>query len=374
MAARPLGLAVLEIRRSLSCRVPRLAGALHTVGRRQKAFLPFSPKADKQGLMARICIFFREPQPDRWFKGDHRWRTKVRRILRGPAQIGGVKSVYLNLLKGLDQIGVSYVTNIPYQEIRGGDLVGVIGVGVDCLDGYAKKNPILAGVAVVGHPSDWPTLFEDYPVARYLAHCDWVKTVHERYYGPRIAKWAVGIDTDHWSPASASRKSVDFLIYDKVRWEHDRVHRAMVDPILSELKRRGLTYEFIRYGFYKPPDYLAALARAKSMLFLCEHESQGLAYQQALSSNVPVLAWDPGAWLDPWRFRYGESEVPTTSVPFFDERCGETFQHAGDFETALSTFLDHSRSQRYAPRDYVLEKLTLAGCARGYIDLLRQFQ
>ncbi|MCC3244466.1 glycosyltransferase family 1 protein [Methylocystis sp. WRRC1] len=319
---------------------------------------------------SRICIFFRETPADRWLKGDHRWRAKVRRLVRGPDPIGGIKSVYVNLCKGLDRIGADYAANIPYSEIRPGDLVGVIGLGTDCLDGYEAKNPILAGVAVCAHSLEWPTLFEDYPVASYVVHCDWVKAMYERHYGPRISTWAVGIDTDHWAPASTSRKSVDFLVYDKVRWDHDRVHRAMVDPILAQLRKRGLTYEVIRYGSYKPRDYASALARSKAMLFLCEHETQGLAYQQAMSCNVPILAWNPGAWLDPWRFRYGEGHVPATSVPFFDERCGVEFLGIPDFEAALERFLECARSGKFSPRDYVMENLTLERSAQKYIALL----
>src|SRR5262245_55303826 len=146
--------------------------------------------------MSRTCIFYREPLPaDRWYKGDHVWRAKVRRIVRGPDPVGGVKMVYLNLLKGLDAIGAPYVTSVPYDEIRDGDRVGVVGLGNQCLDSYDKPNRILAGVAVAAHPQEWPTLFDDYPVAQYVVHCDWVKAMYERQYGPRISTWAVGIDT-----------------------------------------------------------------------------------------------------------------------------------------------------------------------------------
>jgi hypothetical protein len=283
-----------------------------------------------------------------------------------------LKSVYLNLVKGLEQISADYATNIPYRELRPDDMVGVIGLGTNCLDGYDKKNPILAGVAVAEHPAEWPTLFEDFPVASYVVHSDWVKTMYERHYGPRVSTWAVGIDTDRWTPRSVSRKTVDFLVYDKVRWDHDRVHRAMVDPILAVLTRRQLSYEIIRYGCYRPLDYLSALARSRALLFLCEHETQGLAYQQAMSCNLPVLAWDPQAWLDPWRYRYGEGIVSATSVPFFDERCGRTFLGAADFADALEAFLPLLRSGSYQPRDYVLENLTLKGCARKYLGLLQR--
>jgi hypothetical protein len=318
--------------------------------------------------VTRVALFFRRPNPDRWFKGDHVWRAKVRRVVRGADPIGGIESVYVNLIRGLDELGVKYVANVAFSELKEDDQVGVIGLGRHVLQGYDRPNPILAGVAVAAHPAEWVTLFEDYPVAYYVVHCDWVATMYERHYGPRIVKWAVGIDTNNWLPSQQAVKTVDFLVYDKVRWDHDRVHGAMIEPILDSLRRRGLTYEVIRYGSYRPEQFKAALERCRSMLFLCEHETQGLAYQQAMSCDVPILAWDPGAWLDPWRFRYGEQYVPATSVPFFDHRCGLTFTGVPDFDSRLDEFL--RRRTGLAPRTYVLENLTLAGCAQKYLELL----
>jgi len=319
--------------------------------------------------MTRYVIIFRRPDPDRWFKGDHVWRGKLRRAIRGPDPVGGIQSVHLNLVRGLEKIGAPFVSNIPYSEIRPDDRVGVIGVDRECLDGYNQPNPILAGVAVAAHPMEWPTLFEDKPVSRYVVHCDWVKAMYEKVYGPRVVTWAVGIDTDFWSPPVAGReKPIDFLIYDKVMWDRERVHRALVDPILKELTRRNLRYQIIRYGDYKRTEFRDALHRSKAMLFLCEHETQGLAYQEAMSCGVPILAWDPGAWLDPWRFRYGETIVPATSVPFFDERCGMTFQGAPDFPGQLSAFLDSAST--FASREYVIENLSLEISAQRYVEML----
>ena len=322
--------------------------------------------------MSRILIYFLEKPSDRWFKGDHKWRAKARRIVRGPDKIGGIKSVFVNLCLGLQEIGAEFTVNLPFDEIRPDDRVGIIGLGPDCLLGYAKPNPILAGVAVAEHPALWPTLFDDYPVGAYVVHCDWVKAMYEKIYGPRVLTWAVGIDANSWAPSSALHKPVDFLVYDKVRWDHDRVHGALVAPVLQELKKRNFSYETIRYGAYNSSDFRSALSRARAMLFLCEHETQGLAYQEAMSCNVPILAWDPGQWLDPWRFRYGEDFVPATSVPFFDERCGMTFKHALDFPSVLDEFVEQLSAGAFFPRDYVLEHLTLAGCARNYLHLLQQ--
>ena len=322
--------------------------------------------------MNRAVIYFIDRPADRWFKGDHKFRAPIRRLVRGAAPIGGIERVFINLCKGLDRIGTNYVTNIPFNEIQPTDMVGVIGRGLDCLNDYRQPNLILAGIAVAEHPAQWPTLFSDYPVSAYVVHCDWVKRMYERHYGPRIVTWAVGIDTQEWSPIANGSASVDFLIYDKVRWDHDRVHSALVSPILANLRKRGLSYEFIRYGAYKPSQYHAALGRARAMMFLCEHETQGLAYQQAMSCNVPLLAWDPGQWLDPWRYRYGEGFVPSTSVPFFDERCGLSFTGLRDFNETLDQFLSHLNSRVFRPREYVQDNLTLEHCSQKYIDLLTE--
>jgi hypothetical protein len=79
------------------------------------------------------------------------------------------------------------------------------------------------------------------------------------------------------------------------------------------------------------------------MIFLCEHESQGLAYQECLACDVPILAWDQGWWLDPNRIRWGTPDVPATSVPYFDSRCGEKFKGIEEFETQLERFLERLR-------------------------------
>lgn len=323
--------------------------------------------------MNRAVIYFIERPADRWFPGDHKLRKPIRRLLRGPDPIGGIKRVFLNLCEGLNRLGENYVVNIPFSQIRGDDRVGILGLGRQCLAGYSQSNPLLAGIAVAAHPAEWPTMFQDYPVSAYVVHSEWVKQMYERHYGSHIRTWAAGIDTHLWAPGREPAKSVDFLVYDKIRWDYERVHRAFVDPLLNTLRRRGMTYALLRYGDHRPEQYRAALARARAMLFLCEHETQGIAYQEALSCDVPVLAWDPGQWLDPWRFRYSEGFVPATSVPFFDQRCGMVFASLCEFDGVLDEFLTAIGRKVLHPQEYVLENLTLEACAQRYVNLLREY-
>jgi hypothetical protein len=87
-----------------------------------------------------------------------------------------------------------------------------------------------------------------------------------------------------------------------------------------------------------------------------------------MSSGVPVLAWDQGHYLDPNRFAWGQPNVAATSVPYFDERCGERFAGPEDLDEKLSIFMEKIKASAYRPRDFVMENLTLKGCAAQFLS------
>jgi hypothetical protein len=92
-----------------------------------------------------------------------------------------------------------------------------------------------------------------------------------------------------------------------------------------------------------------------------------------MASGVPILAWDPGFSQDPERFKWGQPVIPTSSVPYFDERCGRRFANYSEFEKQLAPFVEDLRSGALAPRDYILENLTVERCSRHFVDLLEKF-
>ena len=288
--------------------------------------------------------------------------------MRGPRRLSGLDRVFANLCAGLDRIGAAYQVNAPFGEISIGDRVAVLGVGRRCLDGYDRPNPVVAGIGLMTHPSEWPTLCDDYPVVRYLQHSEWANNVYKPYFGDRCTIWPVGTDTDYWQPAADERKTTDFLIYDKILWQREGRAEDLIAPIRDQLLRRSLSFEILRYGQYDPTAYRAALARCRAMIFLSAHESQGMAAHEALSSGLPLLAWDPGLLQDPQRAGWGT--VPTTSVPWFDSRCGLRFQDAAAFATQLPRFLAQLDAGQFRPRAYILENLTLAACARRFVDIV----
>jgi len=321
--------------------------------------------------MSRICLYYRqEPPRDRWLRGDRYIRPAIRRMVHGRPPPGGIDKVFTNLCLGLDRLNVRYEVNLPFPQLQRDDRVGVLGRGRYGLAGYDRPSPILAGIGLMTHPSEWPTLCDDYPVAAYLQHSEWANAIYEPYFGDRCRIWPVGIDTRFWSGAPVAATTTDFLVYDKLRWQREIMVPQLLEPIRRELRRRRLSFCELRYGQYDEATYKAALRSASCMIFLCEHESQGIAYQECLASGVPILAWDQGRCLDPERFVWGQPEIAATSVPYFDHRCGLTFQDAADFPDKLNEFLDRLHAGTFAPRDFVLDNLTLEKCSSRFIELL----
>jgi len=316
-----------------------------------------------------LNLFFEE-RDDRWFPGDRHIRPLLRRLVKGESFISGQRRVLLNLCAGLDRLGIRYrVNDYRYIQKHPEELACIIGRPF-VLDWFKWKNPLLLGVAMYDHPVDAPERLNELQVKRVLVPCAWYADMFRPHW-PHVDAWPVGIDTDLWTPTPADRKSVDVLLYDKVRWDYERYEPELIEPIRRQLEASGRTVEVIRYGHYKEADYKAALARCRSMIFLCEHESQGIACQQALSSGVPVFAWDRGGpWQDPKYFPHKvQYEGGVSSVPYFDARCGMTFTDAASFTSGWSSFWSHVSAGGFTPRDYVVENLTLEKGARHYYEI-----
>ena len=324
--------------------------------------------------MKPLNLFYENPDPDRWLPFDRYPRRLVRRLVRGPAPIGGQQLVFVNLCKGLDRLGIPYrVNDYRYARAHPREAVGIVGKP-HVLDEIEWQNPILFGAAVFSHPLSDPDLLTRRPVKTILLPGEWMRRMWEPQYGARVASWPVGIDTDAWSPETGPPAEVrpDVLLYDKIRWEHDRHEISLIGPVRAALARRGLRVTEFRYGHYKEHEFRAALDGCRGMVFLCEHETQGLAYQQALACGVPILAWDDGGfWRDPEFYPHRVQFSPVSSVPYWDARCGVKFGGMEDFEARLDEFLGRLSRGEFAPRDYIVENLTLESCARRYVDFYR---
>jgi hypothetical protein len=320
-----------------------------------------------------VLLFFQDYDRDTFFKNDRHLRRPVRRfyqrLRQGRPKVTGFEVWFQLLKKGLERIGRRVHVN-AYRLARKNPHfpVGICGYP-HILGDWPLPNPAVVGPGMIDHPAVAPDLMADPRFRLYVTPCDWYHKMFEPVYGSdRCARWHAGIDLDEWPDLSGHPKEVDLLVYDKIRWDREHYEATLLTLLHDTLRAKNLRFEVIRYGHYNHEGYKNLLARSKAMIFLCEHETQGMAYQEAMASNVPILAWDPGIWIDPQAKRYDPNPIPACSVPFFDERCGERFADAAGFVAALDRFW--ARRSGYAPRAFVRNELSLDESGRIYCDHL----
>lgn len=268
--------------------------------------------------------------------------------------------VVRNFRIGLRRRRIAHSYNRPFFTIGKSKTVISFGLGMDGLRGLPRSTPVIAAIGFP-YPAELPDLCREYNVQKYLQHSRWALDFARSaglYDDAIFDVWPAGIDTDEWKPAER-RKTHDVLIYRKIHWDKERSESELVAPIREFLRSNGYSFSEIVYGSYLIDEYKRLLSEAKVMVFLTEHESQGLAYQECLASGVPVMAWDQGTFLDPIRHKYDRLDVPATSVPYFDQRCGVTFVDINDFGVKFEPFFDDCSSGQFRPREFVLETLSI---------------
>jgi hypothetical protein len=317
-----------------------------------------------------INLFYSEPDPDRWFPFDRYPRRLLRRILRGKPCVGGQQRVFLNLCLGLQKLGIPFrVNDYTYARKHQDALCCILGKK-HVLDSFKLPNPIMVGPCVHDHPVEDPDLFQKHTVKRILVPGPWMELMCKPYWGDLVAAWPAGIDTDEWNSSERAGLPNDILLYNKLRWKQYPQHYIMLQEIRNSLTRLGLRYRELTYGQYSPQEYSDSLHQSRAMIFVCEYESQGLACAEALSSGVPVLAWEGSKqWIDPQYYPNKVRFEPVSAVPYWDPRCGEVFTGKDDFDEVLVKFLTKLASA-YDPRSFILDNFTLEKSARSFLDHL----
>jgi hypothetical protein len=327
-----------------------------------------TPMREKMRSRQVLLLFYKEHESDKYFKYDRYLKRVVRplyEMLHHRQKKTGFRVSFELMRRALERSGWTvrindYALARKHPEYP----VGLVGFPV-LLEGWDLPNPALLGPSLFDHPLLAPDLMKDPRFKAHLVLAQWTYDMFVPVYGSACARWYAGIDTSEWPDTSMCEKDIDFLIYDKIRWNHNELERGLLEPIQKELVKRGFRTRVVRYKLHDHASYADLLARSRAMVFLCEHETQGIAYQEALASNVPILAWDNGYWLDPLWKKVSDARIAASSVPFFSDECGETFRDLSEFEGALSRFLE--RWPVYTPRDYVIKNLSMEESAQQYV-------
>ena len=261
------------------------------------------------------------------------------------ATMNGPHKVVDNLIKSLEQEKIEYAINEEKYEHN-------FLVQYDAT-AHEKHSKIEQDTTIIG-PQVW--LFDGYGqflienqnyYKKIIAPSEWVKNKFITKFNlpeDKLAVWPVGIEEFN----NIREPNYDCLIYFKRR------DQSELDIVKKFLVNNGLSYRMVEYGTYGEDGFKQLVNSAKFCFLINGTESQGIAVQEIMSMGVPIIAWDIKEWLD-----QGEAyRVPATSIPYWDERCGEVFFNIDDLEVTFSKF--YATINEYDPKSFIRDNLSFS--------------
>lgn len=270
-------------------------------------------------------------------------------------RMSGPPKVRLNLKKSLEESNIKYVVN---QDVYEKNFMLEYDVNLYKIHEKLEHQSCFIG------PHFWP--FETYGkflvdnpqyYNQLIVPSQWVKDLLLLKFGVnenKVSVWPVGIGKFD------IQKSItyDCLVYFKRRKNNE------LEKCIKFLEEKNLSYKIISYGDYDESTFKSLLSQSKFCFLINGSESQGIAVQEIMNSNTPLFVWDISEWLDQGE----EYKVPATSVPYWDERCGEKFYFESEMEKVFSKFYD--RIETYKPKKFIEQNLSFQKSAEILLEIL----
>ena len=176
-----------------------------------------------------------------------------------------------------------------------------------------------------------------------------------------VVNFPFPVEVDKFKPIDSVKNKV--FIYFKSRKQQE------LNLLTNYLQTNNISYTIFDYRKkYHEKDYIKCLQESKYGIWLGRHESQGFALQEALSMNIPLLVWDVKSMNQEEGCNY--ADIFGTVIPYFDERCGEYFYNANEFESKYKQFIN--KLDTYKPREFVLDNVSVKQCAENLKKLINE--
>ena len=200
------------------------------------------------------------------------------------------------------------------------------------------------------------------PNAVYIQPSQWVIDLWYSYnLKNNMCFCPFGVDTNQFNQSKPIEQRNKVFIY------HKRRRPEELHAVVKLLQKYNVQYEIFDYDHrYDENKYLNYLHESKFGIWVDAHESQGFALQEALACNVPLLVWNVTSMNQEYGSRY--SNIPGTTIPYWDERCGEFFYNANELEEKFKSFV--SKLDQYKPRDFIVENLSIEKCEDKLLEVI----
>jgi hypothetical protein len=300
---------------------------------------------------------------------------RVRNVIRPPKKFirtkyRGHHSVTRSYVEGLEKIGAPFNYNPRFAGDVAPTVMVLAGIHTlaQCIDlkRKGKIKRLLAGPNILEFPSDHPVLFSAPEIDLVITLGQPTNDLYEKdlpVLKGRVAAIPAGVDTEYWKPDPSQRDPMRALIFLK----EIKGPVGPLDPYIAHMEKKGYTVEVIHYGRYMPPDYLAALRKASVMLGFVTEESQGIAWTEAWSTDVPTLLWNQKMARYQYHPRFGQTLFPTTTSPYLTRDTGLFFFSYEEFENQFAVWENDRASFR--PRQWTLDNQSDEAVARILCDV-----
>lgn len=286
----------------------------------------------------------------------------IRDLFSTPPHSNGFKyrghfAVTRSIVEGLKKNNVSFNYN-PKKFSELADIVHVVS-GARALrqmlrmkkKGRIKK--LYAGPNIAVFSTDYNSILAAPEIDGLVNHCVDACKVWASDYDSLLNKcfiWPAGVDTELWCPDDdLIRKTI--LIFDK-RTASDDANRTV--PIINYLRSKNYSVEIIVRSpvqGYSQNTYLSLLKRSCLLVgFTVGSESQGIAWAEAWSCNVPTLILQNNLRT------YKGRRFKCTTAPYLNEENGLFFTDNDDFKLKFDYW--EKNKYQFKPRDWVLKNMS----------------
>lgn len=280
----------------------------------------------------------------------------IKRILIKPepklrnSKYRGHFAVTRSLVEGLQKINVEHALN-PFF-VKPDDVVVVL-AGIKTLKQAVKLKKtgkikkLLAGPNVVVFSSDDNNLIASPEVDLCIVPSDWTKDLYlteNSSLANRILSWPAGVNASYWKPSSSEKNIVAFF------------EKNNKNPILDSspykvfLQNMGYTVVSLVYGRFTHADYLKILQSSIFLVGFSIQESQGIAWAEAWSCDVPTFLWKNSI------NSYLGKSFACSTAPYLTEENGLFFDDLDHFKTIIEK--NSNGQYQFTPRKWVLENMS----------------
>lgn len=217
---------------------------------------------------------------------------------------------------------------------------------------------LFAGPTIVSLASDYDGLVKAPEIDGIIVAGDWVVDLFAQDF-PEVRQkalvWPAGVDTSHWSPIDkAPGRRV--LVYHKP----SKGPLPPIQPYIDWLRSTGYEVTVIDYGHYTPAAYRDLLQQTDLMVGFSRHETQGLAWAEAWSSDVPTLLW----WTDDGR--QNGRHHRSSPAPYLTADNGAFFVDLDGFKDQIEAW--EANRSRFQPRQWTIANMSDEVCAKMLIN------